>query len=351
MSTTYNYDPLASGWDSKVANCCNTNTTNDSGCTDCCYDTWQDQLKDVTQRSAAVTEKTTQLNNKITFIADRRGRYKIWLDELDKAETLARNICHQLEILATQADKIWYNASKACKAVETLFCMVRDFYGQVDYIKKRYDDLQICIQKNDDPALEKGKGILKALDDYGTRLNAIIATRDALVAQAIEAIKLANLIIDAVTSKDCTCDFKPCDGNYQPFKTPNDGKHYYGLKTIITSWYNVLGCASGCPGDNVPAVATPNQFKKPGTQPSAEEDNCGPDNGDGGCELTPLLSFPICADSYRASVQSLFDKDDKALVTLSKKLKEANKDKEALDACKSSLTNAIAVVDPKSRCN
>lgn len=350
MSTTYNYDALATGWDSKIANCCNTTPSADGSCTDCCYDTWQDQLKDVTQRSAAVTEKTAQLQNKITFITDRRSRYKTWLDELDKAETLARNICHQLEIIATQADKIWYNASKACKAIETLFCMIRDFYMQVDYIRKRFDDLQICIQKNDDPALEKGKGILKALDDYGTKLNAIIATRDALIAQAIEAVKLANLIIDAVTSKDCTCDFKPCDGNYQPFKTPNDGKNYYGLKTIITTWYNVLGCATGCPGEGPGNTASTTALVKKNTGPSTDDD-CGSDNGDDTCELTPILSFPICADSYRTSVKALFDKDDKSLVTLSKKLKEANKDKEALDACKSSLTNAIAVVDPKSRCN
>jgi hypothetical protein len=106
MSTTYNYDALASGWDSKIADCCKTTPTTTDGCTDCCYDTWQDQLKDVTQRAATVTEKTTQLQNKITFISDRRVRYKTWLDELDKAETLARNICHQLEIIATQADKI-----------------------------------------------------------------------------------------------------------------------------------------------------------------------------------------------------------------------------------------------------
>jgi hypothetical protein len=46
----------------------------------------------------------------------------------------------------------------------------------------------------------------------------------------------------------------------------------------------------------------------------------------------------------------MFKADEQSVKDLSDQLKEANKQKEALQACKSSLEKAIAEVDPKARC-
>lgn len=46
----------------------------------------------------------------------------------------------------------------------------------------------------------------------------------------------------------------------------------------------------------------------------------------------------------------MYKADEKSVKDLSAELKEANKQKESLQACKTSLEKAIAEVDPKARC-
>ena len=93
------------------------------------------ELNKVNPAYNAIVELTTQLQNKFDFITSRRDRYKTWVDELNKAELLARDICSQLKLIAVQSDKIWYNTCEAEKAIEILFCMLRDIYMQIDEIK------------------------------------------------------------------------------------------------------------------------------------------------------------------------------------------------------------------------
>ena len=185
MLTKHKYQNIADGWDQQkdhnVKDCCQGGGGDDCGCQDCCYDTWSVELKEVTQSYTASKEAADQLTKKLTFLLGRRDRYKTWLDELNKAEELSRAICHQLEIIAGQSEKIWYNTCKAVQAVEILFCMIREFFMQVDYLKTRYDELQTCITKNNDPCLEPGKGILVCLKNYYDKLDAVIKTRNDII--------------------------------------------------------------------------------------------------------------------------------------------------------------------------
>jgi hypothetical protein len=75
------------------------------------------------------------------------------------------------------------------------------------------------------------------------------------------------------------------------------------------------------------------------------------DCGDENCELLPTFDFPICNNSYKACVEKWLAADEAEYTDLTGKLKDANKEKEALTACKNSLVKAIKAVDPKTRCN
>jgi hypothetical protein len=286
------------------------------------------------------------LQNRVDFLTDRRKRYKTWMDELASAEEKARCICYQLEIIASQSEKIWYNSCKAVEAIEVLFCMIRDFYTQVDYLKARFDELQNCINHNHDVSLVKGKGLLKCLDDYGAKLDPVIKTRDAILAGIINSLNIAYQIKDNISTRDCPCDNTPYDPcNPAPPCNCNDtsGVVVYGFKTIICEWFCDFGCDQPCvPCSDSQQSATP--------QPAA---NTTGTSGcpDGPCELEPVLQFPICNDNYSCCVQKWWTADDQQVKKLSADLRDANKRKEALQACQQSLTTAIQQVDPAARCN
>ncbi len=277
------------------------------------------------------------------LITDRRNKYRTWVDELNNAQDLALAICNQLELIAVQSDKIWYNSCKAVDAVETLFCMIRDFFMQLDLIKTQYDDIQNCITNNTDPSLVKGQGILKALDDYKAKLDIVIKLRDDIIKNIVAAVKIANLIRNNISTKDCNYEgFAPCP----PSPTPCAGDDiFYGFKTVICEWYKAFACDVPCVDTGT--TATSNTNTQPTTQTNTIQDDCGDEN----CELLPTFDFPICNNSYKACVQKWLAADETQYTDLTAQLQEANKQKEALTACKNSLVKAIKAVDPKTRCN
>src|SRR5260221_9875402 len=266
MVTNYCYKDIDPKWDDvvgpksgrKINECCGIHDPDDPTGGDCCYDTWQVQLKQVSQSYKAATEKSDQIKKRLVFITDRRDRYRIWVTELDKTEDKARQICHQLEIIATQSRKIWYNSCKAVQAIEILYCMVTDFFFQVDALRKKYDDLMTCVNNNHDPAVGKGTGILKYADEYLQKLEAVIKTRDDLVKPVLEAIHIANLIRNNISTKECpppTPNPKP--GGYEGYDPCNpkdeicpdccdDKSRYYGFKAVICEWYKEFNCKVEC---------------------------------------------------------------------------------------------------------
>ncbi len=345
MLTNHNYQPIPSDWDKDVLDCCQ-QTPDDPTCIECCYDTWQNELKVVTQKYNSAKENADQLQKKLAFITDRRNKYRKWLDELNNAQDLALDICNQLELIAVQSDKIWYNSCKAVDAVEILFCMVTDFFMQLDYIKTEYDDLQNCITNNSDPSLVKGQGILKSLDDYKAKLDIVIKLRDDIIKNIVAAVKIANLIRNNISTKDCDYEsYDPCADN----PTPCAGDiTYYGFKTVICEWYKAFACDVPCTDTTTTTTATASYTEaKPQSAGNAIQDDCGDSEN---CDLLPTFDFPICNNSYKTCVQDWLTADETAYKNLIDLLQQANKQKEALTACKNSLDKAIAAVDPKLRC-
>ena len=355
MLTKHNYKPIEDNWDAEtILACCGTNP-DDPTCVDCCYDVWQKELKIVSQSYTQAVEETNQLQNKWTLISARRNTYKTWVDELDKAENLARDICYQLEIIALQSDKIWYNACKALDAIEILFCMIRDYYMQVDYLKSTYDDLQICITKNNDSSLVKGQGILKSLDDYKQKLDVIIKTRDDIIKSITDAIKLADLIANYISTRDCCAEgncYDPCAPNQKPCASSgSNGNAYYGFKAVICEWYNAFECSEPC-ADSNQNNQQQQQYHQQNQQQQNNQNSGNKNNGcdEEHCELIPTFEFPICNNNYKNCVEQWFEDDDAKLAEVTEKLQEAKKKKEALSACQTSLINASKAVDPKERC-
>lgn len=355
MLTKHNYKPSTKniGEGSKIFNCCRTEQSDDPKCGDCCYDKWTDELKDVNTRYGQVVEDTQQIQNRLTLIIDKRNRFKKWIDELTDAEDKARAISDQLEILASQSEKIWFNACKANEAIEILFCMLRDFYYQVDEIKKRYDLLQTCINSNTDPSLVKDQGILKCLGEYYKKLDEVIKTRDELIKAIIDAIRLAQLIRNNISTRNCPC--KGDDSKYDPCKpgaicdckNPPD---YYGFKSIICDWYCEFHCDDGtgknC-GDDDDNNNTAKASQTDAPAPANGADPCKQEK----CNLLPCFDLPFCNNSkYKTMIDGLYKKDNDCVTILTGQLKEKNKSKEALEACKKSLENAIKEVNPKDRC-
>ena len=338
MLTQHNYVKVDPNWDKEtILECCQ---PDDSGtpCSDCCYNSWETELLKVNPAYSAIVEFTSQLQSRVDFITSRRDRYKTWVDEFTKAEGLARDICYQLKLIAVQSDKIWYNTCEAEKAIEILFCMIRDIYMQVDELSALYINLQNCVTRNNDPALNKGQGIFKYLDDYKTKLDATVKTRDDVIKNIIQAIQLSSLIRNGISTRDCPKasdpPYNPCAADPTPCATVN-GMVYYGFKTVICEWYNAFACDTPC---------TDTSAQPPVTTTMTTTD-CNPD-----CELIPSFDFPICNNSFKTDVQTWVDADNAQLITLTAQLNDAKMRREALLACKTSLDTAIKAVDPAARC-
>lgn len=354
MLTKHNYKPsdVNIGTGSKIFDCCRKDPPDDPKCTDCCYDTWQDELKQVTTKYTSKVEEVNQMEKRLGVITDRRNRFKKWIDELNEAEEKSRAICHQLDILAAQSEKIWYNSCKANEAIEILYCMIRDFYFQVDEIKRRYDQIQNCVNSNNDPALVKDQGILKCLGEYYKKLDEVMKTRADIVKAIVEAISLAQLIRNSISTKDCPCGddkYNPCDKTKKSCDC-SDTVPFYGFKTIICEWYCDFACWEDCKpckdDGNTTQTAQTAQASPTQAPTTTDTDPCKQDC----CPLTPCVEFPICNDPYKCKVEKWYEKDDGCVRSITEKLRDAKKEKEALAACKTSLENAIKEVNPKDRC-
>ena len=332
MLTEHTYQNLPENWDSKIKECCDKeDPDNPSGC-DCCYDDWVKELKEVKVKYSAAEEKVNQLKKELSLVTDRRDKLKKWYDELTIANELARKICHDLEVLLCQAGKVGTNTYLTVKAIRKLYCMVRDFYMQIDKIKTIFDKLMNCVKCLNNPALAPGQGIMKCLEEYGKKLDVLIATRNDLIKMLMDAIKIACRI-----NKNIEPDF--------------------GLSTVITEWRDALHCEIPC--DDTPVDCNDNnknqgqkgQTSKGATmqaqqqQQPQDETSCL-----GVCDLIPFFQFPICKDPYYACVDDQYKKDKKKADDLAKEVLEESKKKESLLACKTSLEAAIKEVDPKVIC-
>src|ERR1044072_7908818 len=116
MLTKHCYQPIPDRWEGVIEECCKTVPPGGSNCSDCCYDSWQDELNQISAAYNLYAEKTIQLQSEVDSTAARRDKYLVWLAELTRAELLARETCDQLKLIAVQLDKIWYNSCQASDA-------------------------------------------------------------------------------------------------------------------------------------------------------------------------------------------------------------------------------------------
>lgn len=319
MLTAFEYEKLnKETWQSdRLLECCFDENPDDTTSGECCYDTWYTELLQVNTTHSEAEESAKQLLYEYNIIAQRRDKLKFWYDELTKLDDISRRICDQLEVISNQVGKIHTNTEWAVKAIYILYCMFRDFYVQVDWIKSRYDQVMNCIKCIDNPALAPGQGIMKCLDDYYKKLDVIIKTRDMMLVGILSAIKIANQINQHIGSD-------------------------FGLKSMITSWNFTFNCDETC-GD------TSQQMQQ-------QDGNGGKGNpnskceGESDCLLEPMLTFPICNNQYYHDLGQRYQDDDNLAKDLARELLDKNKRKEELLACKQSLVTAIKEVDPKLRC-
>jgi|AntRauTorcE11897_2_1112592.scaffolds.fasta_scaffold18658_2 hypothetical protein len=303
-------------WKEKIKECCEKEDPNDPRGCDCCYDSWTEELREVNTKFSEADEKARQVSMDLAYVSERRDKLKTWYDELTKAHDLSQHICDQLEIMQDQVVKITTNTQYAVDAIKILFCMIRDFYMQIDWIKTKYDQIDTCIRCLNDPVLVPGQGILKCLDDYGKKLEILIATRDELLKMVMTAIYIAYRI-----NKNLDEEF--------------------GLHMAIGEWQITFKCDEPCAEDGGAEC----RYKY--NQTESEKGNEEQEN----CNLSPRLKFPICNDPYYKEIKNKYEADKECTTELAKDLIVLNKKKESLLACKQSLKAAIEEVDPKSRCN
>lgn len=301
-------------WKDKIRECCDKEDPNDPRGGDCCYDSWTEELKEVNTKYGQADEEARQLSIELTYISDRRDQLKNWYDELTEAHDLSRQICDQLEIMQDQTEKVAMNTEYAIKAIGILYCMIRDFYMQIDWIKTKYDQIFTCIRCLNDPVLVPGQGIMKCLEEYGKKLEIVIATRDELLKIAMAAI-------------------------YSAYRINNNLNSEYGLQMVIEEWQTTFNCHEPCSEDGEAHCRD--------DETDLDEGEQQPDN----CKLAPQLKFPICNDPYYQEIGEKYENDKDRAADLAKDLIKLNKKKESLLACKQSLEAAIKEVDPKIRCN
>src|SRR5688572_7928971 len=119
--------------------CCIYDNPDDPGGCDCCYDNWNDELKIKLKDFGKAVETANQAQAKLLFYRSRRDGLKQWLVDLDLLDDYTSEICDQFELIISQVEKICSSSVNTVRAIEILFCMVRDFYSQYDKIRIIYD--------------------------------------------------------------------------------------------------------------------------------------------------------------------------------------------------------------------
>src|SRR6202000_2385925 len=107
-------------WDeTKISRCCPEPppTQQPPPSSDCCYNTWERELKKVNWELKEVTNELTHVQKHLTVVTTRYNRLKQWHDEMAVMNELAFKICRQLEIIESQVQNICKNTRFTIKAI------------------------------------------------------------------------------------------------------------------------------------------------------------------------------------------------------------------------------------------
>lgn len=297
--------------DRDIFDCCDKNPGNETPGGDCCYDAWVKDLVQVTadwkQANAAAQNKETEYS----LSMEERDRLKAWWSDWEATDEKADALCRQLELFVLHLGKVCMVTEKTNDAIEILFCMTEDLYIRVDKLKAQYDKLLQCIQCLKRPELAPGVGIMKCIENYGAKLDAVIQTRDVLITQIVTALELAYGMHINICEE-------------------------YGLKNVILYWKKKFNCEGSCGSQN----DSNNQ------QVKIEHSGYGKES----CRLEPRISLPIDKDNYFLDLEKDYKKAKEDVDHLKKDLDAAKEKRDALLSCKQSLEKAIEEVNPANKC-
>jgi hypothetical protein len=312
---TNEYVDLGTGWQTDPAiECCSTDPNDPGGGCDCCYNSWTDELKKVTQDYNQINEQSVQLTEHYKFIAAERDKIKVWLDDLVKADQIAKALCSQFEVMESQTDKVCINSKKTVEAIEILFCMIRDLYEQIDKIISIYNEIDNCIKALNSDDLPADSGIRKCLKMYMERVDAVVKTRNDVLKGIMASVEQAIALHEAICSE-------------------------FGLQKVVEEWHTILNCDEECKDNSGTASAGP-----------CADGQSTTDESTGICVLKPILTLPICNNAHYLWVNEKYQSDVGKADDLANQLIEVNKKKESLSACKNSLDTAIKEIDAQQIC-
>jgi len=305
-------------WEPKVKECCEKKkpkSPNEPPATatgDCCYDEWMEEYTGVTGHLNSAEKEVTSITNHLALVKSHRDFWGAWYDELTKVDDSARKVCNQLEIILHHLHRISKNTALTVRSLKILYCMIRDFYMQIDLLKVKYDSLISCIQCINNPALATGQPIRMLIDDYGKKLDAVIGTRDALFDAFVAILEQANRLDKSLG-------------------------HHFGLHTVLNEWKKAFHCDEHC-YDEAAHHEHHNHHHHPG---EGQIEDIG---------LTPMLEFPICDSEYFTFISNIYDEEEALVDQLNKELLEASKKRDKYKAWKDGLDAVIKAVDPAARC-
>jgi hypothetical protein len=307
--------------DPKVKECCEKkkptkpNEPPTTGTGDCCYDLWMEEDTEVTGQLNRAEKEVAFITNHLNLAKAHRDFWGAWYDELTKVDDSARKVCNQLEIILHHLHRIGKNTSLTVRSLRILYCMIRDFFMQIDLLKTKYDTLISCIQCINNPALAPGQPVRKLIDDYGAKLDAVIGTRDALLDAFVVILGQANRL----------------DKNLD---------HQFGLRTVLKEWKKAFHCDQHC-------------YDKKDEQHPHPQPQQNPQMNEGQIEdigLWPMLEFPICDSEYFKYISKIYDEEEMLVDKLNMELLEAMKKKDKFQAWKDGLDAVVKAVDPATRC-
>jgi len=297
--------------DRDIFDCCDQKPTNTDTGGDCCYDAWVGDLVQVTSDWKAANAIAINKELEYNLVLEERERLRTWYSEWEATDENADALCRQLELFILLLQKVCVVTDKTNDAIEILFCMVEDLYIRVDKLKSQYDKLMQCINCLKRPELAPGIGIMKFLEDYGVKLEAVILTRDILIPQVVTAVELAYGLHINICEE-------------------------YGLKEVILYWKEKFNCNNSSASESS-AYAQDNKIEK-----SSGSFEC--------CCIEPKMSLPIDENEYYKKLESDYQSVKQEVDLLKKELDSAREKRDALFACKQSLENAINEVNPANKC-
>jgi hypothetical protein len=307
----------------RTRECCEQATTpqdTDTGTDDCCYDGWAEELAEYTIQFNTADKYVTTLTDKLAHIKTQRDMWKAWQDEMDKVCDDAKKICHQLEVLLRLLARVDRNMDRTIEAIDLLYCMIKDLFTQIDLLKSNYDYLVACIKCTNNPILVSGQGVMGLIEDYGKKLDAVIATRDGLIDAITKAISLAASI----------------------HKSIGHHGHKFGLGFVLQEWKTAFSCDGKRDEDDDRRRGDfPRDAQRP--QPEGEFEDTG---------LEPSLRFPVCESHYYKKVQRRYTEDNTQYNDISKWLAKETKLKDNLKALIDGYNSVLndPNVNPTKRC-